>query len=73
MTLDDEQFNELVEAGRVSHELSARHGRNAFSYAEKLRIQAEADGRSDEVRFWAKVAAALKPRQRQTCLGSIFE
>ncbi len=63
MSLDDEQFKELVEVGRVSHELSARHGRNAFSYAEKLQAQAEVDGRSDEAKFWARVVAALMPRQ----------
>jgi len=63
MSLDDKQFTELVELGRVSHELSARHGRNAFSYAEKLQTQAEADNRTDEAKFWAKVVAALRPRQ----------
>jgi hypothetical protein len=73
MSVDDAQFNELVQVGRVSHELSARHGRNAFSYAERLQTQAEADSRSDEAKFWAKVAAALRPREQERLRGDSYD
>lgn len=62
MGLDEERFNETIEVFRTSHELSARHGRNASAYAEQLQTKAEADGRPAEAEFWARVAAALRSR-----------
>lgn len=56
------QVIDLIEAGRVAHELELRHGRNARSFAAKLADQAERDGQISGAAFWRSVSAALSPR-----------
>jgi hypothetical protein len=55
----------MIEVGRTAHELSARHGRYAFEYAEKQRLEAENGGQQDSAKFWRWVAASLEPRGGQ--------
>jgi hypothetical protein len=62
--MDDAEFDEVVEIGRMAHELEALHGVSACTYAETLRDSANAAGSADEAAFWDKVAAALKLRSR---------
>ena len=62
--MDEAQFDERVEIGRMAHELEALHGPSACTYAEALGDSATAAGAAAEAAFWENVAAALKLRSR---------
>lgn len=51
-----------VEVSREAHELSLRHGPNAYEYAARLASAALREGKIQESEFWRAVHAALKPR-----------
>jgi hypothetical protein len=53
---------DYVEVSRMSHELIASHGFNAFRYAGKLAGAAHAEGKTEEGVFWRAVEASLTPR-----------
>jgi hypothetical protein len=54
--------NFWIEVNRVAHELGIAHGWSAASYATKQAESALTEGKSEEHRFWAAVAASLTRR-----------
>lgn len=53
---------DYIEVGRAAHDLSDRHGRNAFGYAERCAEQAARAGDVEAATFWKAVAMSLKLR-----------
>ena len=52
----------LIEVGRVAHELGARHGQNAWQYAQQLAVEALTIGHGKDAAFWRAVSDHLRPR-----------
>ncbi|HLY46795.1 MAG TPA: hypothetical protein VKQ73_14530 [Stellaceae bacterium] len=57
------QIIDYIAVSREAHELTQRHGREAFARAEKLAADALSQRHVGEYEFWLAVAAALKPRE----------
>ena len=53
---------DYVEVSRTAHQLEIDHGPDAFVYAARLSMEAEAAGKLDAAAFWKAVAASLRPR-----------
>lgn len=53
---------DYIEVSRVAHELSERHGRDAYLYAERYAEQAAYQGSAEEHTFWLAVSRSLTPR-----------
>jgi hypothetical protein len=53
---------ELIEVGRVAHELVSRMGNMAHRQAARYAVRNAAEGDEEEAQFWRWVEAALRPR-----------
>ena len=51
-----------IKVGRLTHELSVRHGWFAHGYAEKVAAQARVEKDVETANFWSAVAISLRPR-----------